>query len=131
MKYVLVLLLLVSVVYPVYAVFELLAVSTHNQWQGRERKMALMDQSLESAYLGLTGAELAKLEKQDKVAADSYRRAVEDGVRLGGAYQRLWKVALGLDALLFTTSLSGLWLCRARRGPTTTAEDDASQTVIA
>lgn len=117
MKLFFVLLLVVSIVYPVYAVFDMLAVTSHNQWEGRQRNLTVMDRGIDSAHLGLSGAELTKLDELDGLAGDAYRRAVEDGFRLGVGHDRLWKTSLGLDALLFMASVGGLLLCRGRGRP--------------
>ena len=89
-----------------------------------------MDRTIDSAYLGLSGAELAKLEERDKLAAEAYRSAVRDGTRLSDGHQHLWNVSLGLDAPLFLASLGGFWLCRRQRYPTTTPTDDESSTDV-
>jgi hypothetical protein len=127
MKWIFGALLLGSIVYPVYAFFELLSVSTHNHWAEREQLMAVMDTSLDSANLGLTGAELAELDQRDQLASTAYTRAVVEAARLGRGYTQVWNLSLGLSALLCTASLCGLWLCRqSRRLKITRTEDPTS-----
>jgi hypothetical protein len=107
------LLLLISILFPVYAVLAGLQIMLHNQYEGRFRRLHSTEESLmPSGHLGLTKTELAVL---DRDVVFAYTDAVGDGFRLGRGYSELWLEAIAVDGLLFVSSVLGLWACRLRR----------------
>jgi hypothetical protein len=106
-------LVVISVLLPAYNLVAGLEVILHNQYQGRAARLETTEPPLiPSGHLGLTGAELSKL---DQDVAFAYTDSVRDGYRLGREYSALWLRSLGLDGLLFVSSIVGLRLCRVRR----------------
>jgi len=112
-------LLAVSVAFPLYSFSTSMRVIAHNQWKGRSERLVTTDRhAVPSAHLGLTAAQLTGL---DELVASAYKDAVYDGYRLGSGYEKLSFQALGLDALLFVASIVGLVRCRDSAGPTSTS----------
>jgi hypothetical protein len=113
MKTFFVLLLLVSIVFPVYSFMATIGDFAHNQYEMRlERLEGTTPETTPSAHLGLTKIELSKL---DEAVSASYDQAVRDGYRLGRGYDKLWIQSLGLDVLLFLASIVGLTKLRTLR----------------
>ena len=82
----------------------------HNQWKMcSERLQGTTLPEPQSAHLGLTAGQLAGL---DEMISSAYKDAVYDGYRLGNGYEKLSFQALGIDALLFVSSVIGLRRCR-------------------
>jgi hypothetical protein len=109
-------LLVVSIVFPVYSFMTSLSDFAHNQYKTRSERLADTTRpELPSAHLGLTAAQLAGL---DELVGSAYKDAVYDGYRLGNGYEKLWFQALGVDALLFVASVAGLRRCRSSERPT-------------
>jgi hypothetical protein len=106
MKIFFVLLLLVSIGFPIYSFMATIGDFAHNQYSMRlERFEGTSPVTTPSIHLGLTKMELAKL---DEAVSSSYGEAVRDGYRLGRGYSKLWMQSLGLDILLLVASLVGL-----------------------
>ena len=111
-----VILLVVSVVFPLYSLKTSVGDFAHNQWTMRfERLQGTTRPEPSSAYVGLTAAQLVGL---DELVSSAYKNAVYDGYRLGNGYETLWFQALGVDALLFVASVIGLRRCRHSERPT-------------
>ena len=109
-------LLVVSIVFPVYSFTTSMGNFAHNQWKMRpERLRDTGSQETPSAHLGLTAAQLAGL---DELVSSAYKDAVYDGYRLGSGYEKLWFQALGIDALLFVACIIGLRGYRGLGRPT-------------
>jgi hypothetical protein len=116
MKAFFVVLLVVSIVFPVYSFMASLGDFAHNQYKTRSERLAATTRPvLPNAHLGLTAAQLAGL---DELVGSAYKDSVYDGYRLGNGYERLWFQALGVDALLFIASVIGLRRCRSSERPT-------------
>ncbi len=78
----------------------------HNQYAMRlERLEGTTPVTSPSVHLGLTRTELSKL---DEAVSSAYGAAVRDGYRLGRGYNKTWIQSLGLDVLIFVTSIVGL-----------------------
>jgi hypothetical protein len=106
MKTFFVLLLLVSIIFPVYSFMVTIGDFAHNQYAMRlERLEGTTPETSPSVHLGLTKMELSKL---DEAVRASYDAAVRDGYRLGRGYNKLCLQSLGLDVLLFVASIVGL-----------------------
>jgi hypothetical protein len=108
-------LLVVSILVPIYNVSSGLQVIAHNEYDGRFARLRLTDPSNHpSLHFGLTASELAAVSRE---TADAYRDAVRDGYRLGRGYSAIWRQSIALNGLLFLSGLVGLWSCRLRRQP--------------
>src|SRR6266542_2321195 len=106
MKAFLVFLLVVSVVFPFYSFMATIGDFAHNQYAMRlERLEGTTPVTSPSVHLGLTRTELSKL---DEAVSSAYGAAVRDGYRLGRGYNKIWIQSLGLDVLIFVTSIVGL-----------------------
>jgi hypothetical protein len=85
----------------------------HNQYLMRfERLEETTAVTSPSVHFGLTKMELSKLEEP---ISSAYGAAVRDGYRLGRGYSKLWIQSLGLNVLLFVTSIVGLTKLRNRK----------------
>jgi hypothetical protein len=109
------LLLLISIVFPVYLFLSTIKDFAHNQYSMRFKRleqtapdpdMPLIEgMTPPDVQFGLTKIELSKL---DKNVSASYSVAVRESYSLGHGYNKLCIESLGLDALLFLASLIGL-----------------------
>lgn len=124
MKVFFILLLVVSIVFPIYSFVTTMGDFAHNQWRMRQdRLQRTTPETSSSAHLGLTAAQLTGL---GDLVADAYKDSVYDGYRLGGGYTSLWFESMALDGLLFITSLGGLSVCRRAARLTKRLESDAN-----
>jgi len=115
MKAFFVLLLLVSIVFPVYSFMTTIGDFAHNQYAMRlERLEGTTPETSRSVHLGLTKIDLSKL---DEAVRASYEDAVRDGYRLGRGYNKLCLQSLVLDVLLFIASIVGLTKLRTLKEP--------------
>jgi hypothetical protein len=115
MKAFFIVLLVVSILYPFYAMGADIFMLAHNQYEGRYRRLSITEHNLmPSRHLGLTSNEIAVV---DKDVAFAYTDSVNDGYRLGLVYSRVQRRAVLLDALLFISGIVGLRACRAQRQP--------------
>ena len=104
-------LLVVSVVFPVYTSMTYVRDFAHNQWKARSKRVEdPVREQPPSAHFGLTAPQLADL---DEVVASAYKDAVYDGYRLGNGYEKLWFQALVVDGLLVAASIIGLVHCKS------------------
>jgi hypothetical protein len=114
-------LLLISIVFPFYALREGMVVLGHNQWRIRPMTRAdRTDKPNTWYYFGLTGVQL---DDTDQFVAKAYNKSVDDGYKLGIGYTQLWVACFGLNALLFIASLLGLRLCRSSNKLTVRSSD--------
>ncbi len=110
MNFFFILLLVVSIVFPIYSFATMIGDFAHNQYKmRRERLEGTTPETGSSAHLGLTQDQLVG---SDDLVKDAYKDSVYDGYRLGSGYTRLWNKSLLLDSLLFIASLRGLRICR-------------------
>jgi hypothetical protein len=104
--------LLVSIVMPIYSVNSALQMTVHNQYEERFVRLKSSGRSDTPSLFGLNASELAGLPRE---TAEAYEHAVRDGYRLGHGYSALWSQSMALDGLLFVSGILGLWSCRLRR----------------
>ena len=113
--------LLASILMPIYNIRSYLQVIAHNYYEDRYAR--LMSSGQPDNLFGLTAPELARLPRE---TAEAYEQAVRDGYRLGEGYSELWSRSMALDGLLFVSGILGLWSCRLRRqSPNQTMERTA------
>jgi hypothetical protein len=125
-----VLMALTSIASLIYNLASGLKTMSHNHYDERHYLIYVAkDPPHRSESLGLTPKELARC---DQYVADAYKESVRDGYRLGTGYSWLSLQCLGLEALLFVSSLVGIRAVRRSRGsqmsnqsvqPTPTRED--------
>jgi hypothetical protein len=105
-----VIVLIAALAFPLYLLVAGLGVMAHNQYDTRLHRLDVTESPrLPGMHLGLTGAELSRL---DGNTAFAYEDAVHDGYRLGRGYSVLSLECLALDILLLLTSIVGLLACR-------------------
>ena len=106
------LVLLISIVMPLYNLNSGLQIIVHNQYEERFARLTSSKPSDTPRLFGFTAPELTALPRE---TAEAYENAVRDGYRLGQGYSALWMQSIALDALLFLSGILGLWSCRQRR----------------
>jgi hypothetical protein len=104
--------LLVSIVMPIYNIRSCMQIIAHNYYEDRFARLKSSGLSDTPSLFGLTASELAGLPRE---TAEAYEHAVRDGHRLGQGYSALWSQSMALNGLLFVSGILGLWSCRLRR----------------
>ena len=104
--------ILVSIVMPIYNVSSGLQIIAHNYYEDRFTRLKSSGRPDTPSLFGLTASELAGLPRE---TADAYEHAVRDGYRLGQGYSALWSQSMALAGLLFVSGILGLWTCGLRR----------------